>query len=85
MDILFSKEKNDKIANLSDEEYLNSLTIDTKRLLQNIIKLVGATKMLQKKLELQELKHKSELNMLQMEYEDKIAQLKYDYEERIKS
>jgi len=72
MDIIFSKDEDDKIAKLSDEEYLNSLTVDTKRLLQNIIKMVTTTKMLQKKLELQELKHQSELNMLQMEYEEKI-------------
>ena len=72
MDILFSKEEDDKIAKLSDEEYLNSLTVDTKRLLQNIIKMVTTTKMLQKKLELQELKHQSELNILQMKYEEKI-------------
>ena len=64
--------EDDKIAKLSDEEYLNSLTVDTKRLLQNIIKMVTTTKMLQKKLELQELKHQSELNILQMKYEEKI-------------
>jgi len=72
MDIIFSKDEDDKIAKLSDEEYLNSLTVDTKRLLQNIIKMVTTTKMLQKKLELQELKHQSELNILQMKYEEKI-------------
>jgi len=75
MDLLFSKEENDKITQLSDEEYLNSLTRDTKRLLQNIFKIVTTIKMLQKKLELQELKHQNEINNIRMEYEDKMAQL----------
>lgn len=83
MDLLFLDKETDIIVKLSNEEYINTLTNDTNKLLQNILKLISATKILQKKLNVERLKHKHYIENIKLYYEDKIYRLEQKLEDKI--